>query len=39
MGNASIRPLQPRHYLYHVYLAYMEVNGYMNPLSMKMFGL
>jgi len=39
MGNASIRPLQPRHYLYHAYLAYMEANGYKNPLSMKMFGL
>lgn len=39
MGNASIRPLQPRRYLYHAYLAYMEANGYRNPLSMKMFGL
>ncbi|NBB57551.1 DNA primase [Pantoea vagans] len=39
MGNASIRPLQPRRYLYHAYLAYMEANGYKNPLSMKMFGL
>ncbi len=39
MGNASIRPLQPRRYLYHAYLAYMEANGYKNPLSMKMFCL
>ncbi|PJZ06823.1 DNA primase [Pantoea rodasii] len=39
MGNASIRPLQPRRYLYHAYLAYMEANGYRNPLSMKMFSL
>ncbi|WP_158782680.1 primase-like DNA-binding domain-containing protein [Pantoea sp. BAV 3049] len=39
MGNASIRPLQPRRYLYHAYLAYMEANGYKNPLSMNMFGL
>jgi len=39
MGNASIRPLQPKRYLYHAYLAYMEANGYRNPLSMKMFGL
>lgn len=39
MGNASIRPLQPRRYLYHAYLAYMEANGYKNPLSMKMFSL
>ncbi len=37
MGNASIRPLQPRRYLYHDYLAYMEANGYRNPLSMKSF--
>lgn len=36
MGNASIRPLQSRRYLYHVY---MEANGYKNPLSMKMFCL
>ena len=39
MGNSSIRPLQPRRYLYHAYLAYMEANGYRNPLSMKMFSL
>jgi len=39
MGNASIRPLQPRRYLYQACLAYMEGNGYKNPLSMKMFGL
>jgi putative DNA primase/helicase len=39
MGNASIRPVQPKRYLYHAYLTYMEANGYRNPLSMKMFGL
>lgn len=39
MGNASIRPVQPKRYLYHAYLTYMEANGYKNPLSMKMFGL
>jgi putative DNA primase/helicase len=39
MGNASIRPLQPKRYLYHAYLAYMEANGYRNPLSMKIFSL
>ncbi len=37
MGNASVRPLQPRRYLYHAYLAYMKANGYRNPLSMKSF--
>ncbi len=31
MGNASIRPLQPKRYLYHAYLAYMEANGYPQP--------
>ncbi|EBW7597990.1 DNA primase [Salmonella enterica subsp. enterica serovar Virchow] len=39
MGNANIVPKQPRNYLYHAYLAYMEANGYRNVLSLKMFGL
>jgi len=39
MGNASIRPLQQRRYLYHAYQAYMEANGYRNLSSMKMFSL
>lgn len=39
MGNANIVPRQPRNYLYHAYLAYMEANGYKNVLSLKMFGL
>ena len=39
VGNVSIRPLQPRRYLYHAYLAYMETNSYKNPLSMKMFSV
>ena len=39
MGNANIIPRQPRNYLYHAYLVYMEANGYRNVLSMKMFGL
>lgn len=39
MGNASIIPRNYRKYLYHVYLAYMEANGYRNVLSLKMFGL
>ncbi|MCW0314837.1 hypothetical protein NB694_004637 [Pantoea ananatis] len=37
MGSASIRPLQPRRYLYHACLAYMEASGHRNPLSMKTF--
>ncbi len=39
MGNANIVPRQPRNYLYHAYLVYMEANGYKNVLSLKMFGL
>ncbi|PYG46381.1 viral D5 protein-like [Pantoea sp. AG1095] len=37
MGNASIRPLQPKRYLYHTYVAYIKAKGYMNPLSRNMF--
>lgn len=39
MGNANIIPRQPRNYLYHAYLVYMEANGYKHVLSLKMFGL
>lgn len=39
MGNANIIPRQPRDYLYHAYLVYMETNGYRNVLSLKIFGL
>lgn len=39
MGNANIIPRQPRNYLYHAYLVYMESQGYKNVLSLKMFGL
>ncbi|EOI5754729.1 primase-helicase zinc-binding domain-containing protein [Enterobacter hormaechei] len=39
MGNANIVPRQPRNYLYHAYLVYMEANGYRNVLSLKKFGL
>ncbi|MGD7908362.1 primase-helicase zinc-binding domain-containing protein [Escherichia coli] len=38
IGNASIIPRQPRLYLYHAYLAYMETHGYKNTLSLTMFG-
>lgn len=38
MGNANIVPRQPRTYLYHAYLVYMEANGYKNTLSLTMFG-
>lgn len=39
MGNANIIQRQPRNYLYHAYLIYMEANGYRNVLSLKIFGL
>ncbi|EFS9386123.1 DNA primase [Salmonella enterica] len=38
IGNANIIPRQPRLYLYHAYLAYMEAHGYRNALSLTMFG-
>ncbi|EPD6699892.1 primase-helicase zinc-binding domain-containing protein [Cronobacter dublinensis] len=38
MGNANIVPRQPRVYLYHAYLVYMEAHGYKNPLSLTSFG-
>ncbi len=38
MGNANIVPRQPRLYLYHAYLVYMEAHGYKNTLSLTMFG-
>ncbi len=38
MGNANIVPRQPRQYLYHAYLVYMEAHGYKNTLSLTMFG-
>lgn len=37
IGNANIIPRQPRLYLYHAYLAYMEAHGYRNTLSLTMF--
>jgi len=38
MGNANIVPRQPRLYLYHAYLVYMEAHGDKNTLSLTMFG-
>lgn len=37
MGNASIRPMHARRYLYHAYIIFMEANNFRNPLSMKSF--
>ncbi len=38
MGNANIIQRQPRNYIYHAYIVYMEANGYRYLLSLKMFG-
>lgn len=38
MGNANLAPRQPRQYLYHAYLVYMEAHGYKNTLSLTSFG-
>lgn len=34
MGNANLAPHQPRQYLYHAYLVYMEAHGYKNTRSL-----
>lgn len=39
MGNVSIILCNYCKYFYYVYLVYMEVNGYWNVFSLKMFGL
>lgn len=38
MGNANIRPLNPKRYLYHAYLSFMESRGHQHPLSLTAFG-
>lgn len=37
MVNAKIVPCQPRVYLYHAYLVYMQAHGYKNTLNLTMF--
>lgn len=39
MGNANIRPANPRRYLYHAYLSFMEARGHQHPMSLTAFGL
>lgn len=34
MGNANIRPANPRRYLYHAYLSFMEARGHQHPMSL-----
>lgn len=38
MGNANIHPLNPKRYLYHAYLSFMESRGHQHPLSLTAFG-
>jgi len=38
IGNANIRPINPRRYLYHAYLSFMESRGHQHPLSLTAFG-
>lgn len=38
MGNANIVPANPRKYLYHAYLSYMEARGHKYPLNLTAFG-
>lgn len=39
IGNANIRPVNPRRYLYHAYLSFMEARGHQHPMSLTAFGL
>ncbi|HEJ9095964.1 TPA: primase-helicase zinc-binding domain-containing protein [Serratia odorifera] len=38
IGNANITPANPRKYLYHAYLSYMEARGHKYPLNLTAFG-
>lgn len=38
MGNANITPCNPRKYLYHVYLSFMESHRHQKPISLTAFG-
>lgn len=38
IGNANIRPTNPKRYLYHAYLSFMESRGHQHPLSLTAFG-
>ena len=38
IGNANIRPMNPRRYLYHAYLSFMEARGHQHPMSLTAFG-
>lgn len=38
IGNGNIRPMNPRRYLYHAYLSFMESRGHQHPLCLTAFG-
>lgn len=38
IGNANITLANPRKYLYHAYLSYMEARGHKSPLNLTAFG-
>lgn len=38
IGNGSIHPMNPRRYLYHAYLSFMESRGHQHSLSLTAFG-
>ena len=38
IGNANIRSMNPRRYLYHAYLSFMEARGHQHPMSLTAFG-
>ncbi|MGF7223979.1 phage/plasmid-associated DNA primase [Pantoea agglomerans] len=38
IGHANIRPINPKRYLYHTYLSFMESRGHQHPLSLTAFG-
>jgi len=38
IGNANIIPANPRKYLYHAYLSFMEARGHQRPMTLTAFG-
>lgn len=38
IGNANIRPVNPRRHLYHAYLSFMEARGHQHPMSLTALG-
>lgn len=38
IGSANVAPFNPRYFLYHAYLAYMQGNGLAKPVSLSRFG-